>query len=407
MKILVYPHMMEIGGSQLNAVQLAGAVRDLGHEVIVISEPGPMVARVRDLGLEHVEIPQVRGLPSAAVSHSLAKLVRERRIDVVHGYEWSSVIEAFFGPALRYRTPVVGTVMSMAVVWFFPRTVPLLVGTAEMRRAAIEAGHRRVTLLEPPVDTDFDDPALEDGDDLKRRLGVAPGEVLIVMVSRLASTLKLEGLLTACQAMGEIATSARRRVRLLIVGDGPVRDQVATAADAANARAGSDVVVLGGEMVDPRPAYAAADIVIGMGGSALRGLAFGKPLVVIGEQGFSEILTDDSLGLFLQRGWYGTGPGSLGAGVPALQRALEALIASPDLRRTLSGSSRQLVVDRFSLRRAAQLQEKEYYAAVHQPVAAASWARDVALTAGGLTSRLLWRKFVRSAGIVRPQYSGQ
>jgi glycosyltransferase involved in cell wall biosynthesis len=407
MKILVYPHMMEIGGSQLNAVQLAGAVRDLGHEVIVISEPGPMVARVRDLGLEHVEIPQVRGLPSAAVSHSLAKLVSERRIDVVHGYEWSSVIEAFFGPALRYRTPVVGTVMSMAVVWFFPRTVPLLVGTAEMRRAAIEAGHRRVTLLEPPVDTDFDDPALEDGDDLKRRLGVAPGEVLIVMVSRLASTLKLEGLLTACQAMGEIATSARRRVRLLIVGDGPVRDQVATAADAANARAGSDVVVLGGEMVDPRPAYAAADIVIGMGGSALRGLAFGKPLVVIGEQGFSEILTDDSLGLFLQRGWYGTGPGSLGAGVPALQRALEALIASPDLRRTLSGSSRQLVVDRFSLRRAAQLQEKEYYAAVHQPVAAASWARDVALTAGGLTSRLLWRKFVRSAGIVRPQYSGQ
>jgi glycosyltransferase involved in cell wall biosynthesis len=399
--------MMEIGGSQLNAVQLAGAVRDLGHEVIVISEPGPMVARVRDLGLEHVEIPQLRGLPSVTVSHRLVKLVRERRIDVVHGYEWSSVIEAFFGPALRYRTPVVGTVMSMAVVWFFPRTVPLLVGTAEMSRAAIEAGHRRVTLLEPPVDTDFDDPALEDGGDLKRRLGVAPGEVLVVMVSRLASTLKLEGLLSACEAMGEIGASVRRRVRLLIVGDGPVRDQVAAAAVAANARAGSDVVVLAGEMVDPRPAYAAADIVIGMGGSALRGLAFAKPLVVIGEQGFSEILTEESLGFFLQRGWYGTGPGSLGAGVPALQRALEALIASSDLRRKLSMSSRQLVVDRFSLRRAALLQEKEYYAAVHQPVAAASWAKDVALTAGGLTTRLLWRRFITSAGIARPQYSGQ
>ena len=29
---------MEIGGSQLNAAQLAGAVRDRGHEVIVIFE---------------------------------------------------------------------------------------------------------------------------------------------------------------------------------------------------------------------------------------------------------------------------------------------------------------------------------------------------------------------------------
>ena len=43
MKVLVYPHSMEVGGSQLNAVQVAGAVRDRGHEVIVISEPGPLV----------------------------------------------------------------------------------------------------------------------------------------------------------------------------------------------------------------------------------------------------------------------------------------------------------------------------------------------------------------------------
>ena len=39
---------------------------------------------------------------------------------------------------------------------------------------------------------------------------------------------------------------------------------------------------LAGEMLDPRPAYAAADVVLGMGGSALRGMAFGKPLVVQG-----------------------------------------------------------------------------------------------------------------------------
>ena len=35
MRVLVYPHSMEIGGSQLNAVELGGAVRDLGHDVVV------------------------------------------------------------------------------------------------------------------------------------------------------------------------------------------------------------------------------------------------------------------------------------------------------------------------------------------------------------------------------------
>ena len=57
-EILVYPHTMEIGGSQLNAVQLAGAVRCLGHEVIIVSEAGPLVQRVREMRLEHVEIPR-------------------------------------------------------------------------------------------------------------------------------------------------------------------------------------------------------------------------------------------------------------------------------------------------------------------------------------------------------------
>ncbi len=50
MKVLFYPHSMEVGGSQLNALQLAGAVRERGHEVIVLSEPGPLVERVRRMG---------------------------------------------------------------------------------------------------------------------------------------------------------------------------------------------------------------------------------------------------------------------------------------------------------------------------------------------------------------------
>ncbi len=56
MKVLVYPHAMEIGGSQLNALEIAAAVRDRGHEVTVVSRPGPLLKSVRRLGLSHVPL---------------------------------------------------------------------------------------------------------------------------------------------------------------------------------------------------------------------------------------------------------------------------------------------------------------------------------------------------------------
>ncbi len=209
MRVLVYPHSMELGGSQMNAVQLAAAVRDRGHEVIVFSEPGPLVARVKVLGLEHVEIPLNRRRPSMRTLQKLVRLVREREIDVVHCYEWPPIVEAYFGLQFGKRIPVVGTVMAMSVAPFLPRLVPLVVGTEQIRFAALGAGHRHVSLLEPPVDTDADSPDV-DGNKFRLRFNIQPDEVVIAMVCRLVPELKLEGVLSACDVVGELALVGHR-----------------------------------------------------------------------------------------------------------------------------------------------------------------------------------------------------
>jgi glycosyltransferase involved in cell wall biosynthesis len=362
MRIIVYPHSMGIGGSQLNAVQLAGAVRDRGHEVIVVAEPGPLVDTVRELGLEIVSIPERRRRPSPGVAARLTRLVTERGVDVVHGYEWPPAVEAFYGPRLRLGTPVLATVLSSSVVPFFPRPVPLLVGTEQLQHTARAAGYPRVNLMEPPVDTDHDRPGACGPDAVARfRAAYAPDPALplAVMVCRLVPALKRESLLAACGAIEELAVSGSP-TQLVIVGDGPVRDELAARADAANRRAGRRLVVLAGALADPRPAYDAADVVLGMGGSALRALAFAKPLVVVGERGFSELLTERTAPTFLADGWYGLGPGSLGEGVTGLRRQLSVVLDDPLLRAELGGYGRELVLTRFSLRIAAETQEEEY-----------------------------------------------
>lgn len=400
MRIIVYPHSMEVGGSQLNAIQLAGAVRDRGHQVLVVSEPGPLVARVRDLELPHVELPAQRRYPSPAVARLLVRLAAEFRADVVHGYEWPPAVEAFFGCRLLRGVTTVTTVMSMSVVQFLPRGLPLLVGTEAIRGSALALGYRQVTLLEPPVDTEEDQPDAPgvDGAAFRARYGLDPDVPLVAIVGRLVPVLKREGLLTACAAVGRLAADGVA-VQLAVVGDGPIRGEVQDAADRANAAAGRQVAVLTGELADPRPAYAAADVALGTGGSALRAAAFAVPLVVVGEQGFSEVLTEQSLPIFLEQGWYGRGPGSLGTGVPALGEAIRMLVTDPGLRASLGSFARRLVVQRFSLTAAAELQERVYVTALTARPTTASLAADALHTGAGVLRYKLKRKYQTWRGI--------
>ncbi len=355
MRILVYPHDLGMGGSQLNAIELAGAVRDLGHDVVVYGRPGVLNAAIEQLGLDFVPSPVPGRRPSPSVARDLRHLVGQRQIDVLHGYEWPPILEARLG-AVGTPAVAVGTVMSMAVAPFIPRGVPLVVGTEQIAAVERDSGRCDVTVLEPPVDTDRNAPGpADERAAFRSRHGVADGSVLVVTVTRLAAELKLEGLLTAVEAVPRLSDD----VTLVVVGDGPAREQVAAAAEAVNAHAGRPRVVLTGQLDDPRPAYAAADVVLGMGGSALRALAFAKPLVVQGEHGFWRLLTPRTAGQFEWHGWYGVGAGAA-SGAAALAAELGPLLRDADRRAELGAFGRKLVVDRYSLRAAASRQVQHY-----------------------------------------------
>ena len=358
MRVIVYPHRLEIGGSQINAIELAGAVHALGHEVIVFGQPGQLVERVTQMGLEFVAAPRPRGRPSPKVMRGLRRLVAERGVEVVHGYEWTTALEAYWGPRARDGVPSVATVMSMAVAPFLPLDMPLVVGTEQIADHERRAGRRTVTVIEPPVDVVHNAPGAVDTAEFRRAHGLDPDALTVVCVSRLAAELKLEGLLAAVEVAGRVAG-----MQLVIAGDGPARAEVATAAERANGAAGRRAVILTGELRDPRPAYAAADLSLGMGGSALRAMAFGRPLVVQGERGFWEALTPTTMERFLWTGWYGAGEGRE-HGPARLEGIVRELLADPARRATLGIYARRLVEERFSLAAAAARQLEIYERAV-------------------------------------------
>ena len=349
MKLLVAPHELAIGGSQINAIDLAAGAADAGHDVLVYGVEGPLVDLIEQRGLEFVPARPLRYRPAPSRVAQLASLARRRRLDLIHGYEWPPCLDAFYGAHLLHRVPLVCTVLSMSVSPLVPRSIPLIMGTEALGEVARREHGAPVWVMEPPIDADADHPGI-DGTAFRREHGVGDDELLIVTVSRLAVDLKLDALVRAIDAADLLAGAFP--VRLVLVGDGPADEALRRRAAAVNARWGRHVVVFAGSLADPRPAYAAADVVVGMGSSALRAMSIGRPLVVQGERGFSKMFEPDTVPYFLDQGFWGLGDNEPGADL--LARQLRTLLRDAELRARLGAFGRRTVEDRFSLRRATR-----------------------------------------------------
>jgi hypothetical protein len=139
-----------------------------------------------------------------------------------------------------------------------------------------------------------------------------------------------------------------------------------------------------------------------MGSSALRAMAFAKPLIVQGEYGFWELLTPDSAPTFLRQGWYGIGSdaGDRGASSVRLQKILGGLLGDRTAWPGLGDYGRKLIVERFSLDHAAARHEQLYLAARESPdrPSAPRLGGDILRSGALLATYKVHRKFQRWRG---------
>lgn len=346
MKLILFLHELALGGTSVNAIELAVSLRDtLNYEIVLFAPPGPMLPKVEAAGLRYVAAPEARMHPSVPRIRALRALVRCERPDLVYVWETWALLDAFYGVHLSMRVPILLTDMQMFVVRLLPRSVPTTFGTMELVEIARRAGIREVGLLVPSVDLESNRIESHDVSSVRRSLGIHPDEILLVVVSRLAHIMKAESLRLAIDAAETMGRHSP--IRLLIVGDGPARPELEARAARVNQKLNREAVLLSGAWLDPRPAYAAADIVIGMGSSALRGMAYGKPVVIVGEAGFAKTLTPESTDYFHYHGFFGTGRGDVDA--ECLSDELVPLIGSATLRQALGAYSVQYVQQYYSL----------------------------------------------------------
>ena len=234
----------EVNGVAATSARVVAELRDRGHELQVLrprqqhgdtaaDEPG--YAEVLMRGLPIPRYPQLKmGLPSR---RTLLRLWGLQRPDVVHIVTEGPLGWSALQAAQSLRLPVVSDFRTnfhaysrhYGIAWlqrpivgylrkFHNRTACTMVPTEALRSELHAEGFENLRVVARGVDTGLFDP-VHRSDELPRRWGAGPGDMVAVHVGRIAPEKNLDTLLAAHAAMQQ----RDPRVKLVFVGDGPSR----------------------------------------------------------------------------------------------------------------------------------------------------------------------------------------
>jgi glycosyltransferase involved in cell wall biosynthesis len=238
----------EVNGVALTVARTAEGLRQRGHELQLLRPRQPADAAdparspQREVLLRGAPIPcypNLRlGLPAG---RELRTLWRQRRPDLVHiategPLGWSALRAArelgiavtsdfrtnFQAYSGHYRLGWLGGAIAAYLRRFHNHTGCTMVPTEALRSELQAAGFERVVVVARGVDTQLFDPARR-SDALRRQWGAAADHGVVLYVGRLAAEKNLDVLLQAYAAMRQINPS----LRLVLVGDGPLRQKLA------------------------------------------------------------------------------------------------------------------------------------------------------------------------------------
>jgi glycosyltransferase involved in cell wall biosynthesis len=184
----------------------------------------------------------------------------------------------------------------------------------------------------------------------RHALGVPVDAQVVLQVGRLSAQ---KGQLQTLEAARRLRD--RRRMRFILVGDGPLRAELEAAIAAAEL--GASVSLAGGR-ADVRTFLSAADLFVfpsrheGLGIAVLEAMAAGLAVVACRTGPLPEIVTDGETGVLVPSG-----------DVDALARAVDGLLSDPARARAMGRRGREEVIRRFSIATAA-LRHAAFYTRV-------------------------------------------
>jgi len=310
-------------------------------------------ATARARGLTFLEIPE-RGKLDLRVVRAIRDIVRERRIDIIHGHDYKSDFFAYLvGRSLGRRRPaLVSTAHAWVIVGrrgelyrrldlFLMKRFDQLIAVshatkAEMVAAGVPAD--RIAVVHNAIDTDAWS-SERAGGRLRTEWGLPEGAPVIGYVGRIMPEKDLETWLRAAAAAGARVPEAR----FVLVGDGRDGQTEQQLKELARTLGIGARTVFAGYRKDLLSVYATFDVFMmsslreGLPNSILEAMALGLPVVTSDVAGAKELVADGVTGFVRPQ-----------RDAAALAAAVTNLVVDTDLRARMGAAGRRRVESNFS-----------------------------------------------------------
>jgi glycosyltransferase involved in cell wall biosynthesis len=354
-------------GAAVQLRDLAVGLAARGHQVVVATRPNAHWARACAAGhVLHAQVPMRSGLDLAS-AWTLARLVRDHRIDVVHCQKGRARTLALLAgltvkiPALILNRGVSFPLDRWNRLGYTTRRVTAIVAVCEsIKRGLVAAGvdAAKVEVIYSGTDLTRFHPGL-DGRRIRAELGLGPEHVLVTQVG----IRSWRGNDDVMEAMTRVCHAAPH-ARLLFVG-APL-PRIPLLREKAFRRGIGDAVLVLGHREDVPEILAASDLVVdasyaglGLTGSLREALAVETPVIGTDLEGHPELILEGETGLLVPP-----------RNPDALAQAILRLIDNPTGARAMARAGRKRVEAQFSM--ALKIQRTE---ALYQRLLAARGSR--------------------------------
>lgn len=301
LKVLMLVDALNIGGTETHVLNITKKLMDMGVYVVIATSGGPMEVIMRSYGIKVIKIPingdYISNKKKFGMIKILKDIIDEEKINIIHCHLFASMQLA--SELYRmYKIPYVVTIHGL----FYPNNI--------FYPTCIQAS--KVIAVSKPV-----------REMLYNKLGDKIGDKIVIIPNGIGRELidnshtdidirkelnipKTAEILCYCSRLDWNKTNVARvllfsfthlleehsNLHVIVIGDGPGRESLEKEAQVINEMAGRDVVHMTGAKVDVIPYYLESSIIIGTARVALEGMMCGKPVIAIGNQGYTGIVTE-------------------------------------------------------------------------------------------------------------------
>lgn len=300
-RVLMLIDALNIGGTETHVLNITKKLMDMGIYVVVATSGGPMEGIMNSYGIKTIKIPipgdYISNKKKMGIIKLLKNIIDEEKINIIHCHLFASMQLA--SELYRmYKIPYIVTIHGL----FYPNDV--------LYSTCLQAAN--VIAVSEPVRKMLDTKL---GNRIKNKIIVIPNGVSIELFKKENNDMNIRKelnipksarILCYCSRLDWNKTEAARvflfgfsqlvekfrDIHAIIVGDGSGKESIEKEAKIINEMAGKKIVHVIGAKVNVIPYFNESNIVIGTARVALEAMMCKKPVIAIGNQGYTGTITE-------------------------------------------------------------------------------------------------------------------